>query len=347
MQRRYLVSLALLLSLVSNLFADKRGQSLGVKAHRISVTWIEDIGPKGAGNYARWLDHGGLKRYYEIHVPPNYSVRKRTPMVLVMHGGGGNPSQQRWQANMEAVADAKGYIVVYPAGTNPLFRDKLLFWNVGPERKSKKLRAVDDVAFLETVLDDVQKFFSIDPKRVFAAGISNGAHMSYRLASETDRIAAIAPIAGVEALGRYYKPPKRGLPILHFHGTADKWNSWKGGMTSTASGFEQRKLPAVEAHIETWAEANGCQLNLQKAQRVGKAEKRVYDRGRNNAEVVFWVLHGGGHTWPDGRVSRFEQQGGFGKLKLGPGGVGPVNRDINAGELMLEFFDRHPLGHDR
>lgn len=321
--------------------ADERGESLGTRAHRIPIVTIDELTPKGPGDYARWLEHGGLKRYYEVHTPPNYSKSVAAPLVLCLHGGGGNPSQQRWQANMETMADEKGLIIVYPAGTNPVFKDKFLFWNAGPKRKHKKLRAVDDVAFLNAVLDDLNQFFTIDTKRVYATGISNGAHMSYRFASETERIAAIAPIAGVEELGRYYQPPKRGLPIIHFHGTADKWNSWEGGMTGDASGFEKRKLPAVETHIQSWVKSNSCQLNPDLAERVGDAERRVYDGGRDGSEVVFWILHDGGHTWPGGRVSRFEKKGGIGKLKLGPGGVGPVNRDINAGELMLEFFEQH------
>lgn len=335
---RYLFLMLLLLTSVA--FADRPGRSLGLKQYQIPVTWLERPSQQGPGDFARWLKQGALKRYYEVHVPPGYDPTTPSPAILMLHGGGGHPAALRWQANMEPTADKAGYILIYPAGTHPLFKDKVLHWNVGPERKARKLRRVDDVAFLERVLDDASTFFNIDPRRVYATGISNGAHMSYRMACESDRLAAIAPIAGVEQLGRYYQAPERGLPIIHFHGKKDTWNTYEGGMTTDKSGFEPRRLPAVWDHIQAWVEANGCRPNENRHKRVGQAERFVFDGGRDNSEVVFWLLHDGGHTWPGGRVSRAEQTGKLAGVKLGPP-VGKLNRDISAGELMLEFFSRH------
>jgi polyhydroxybutyrate depolymerase len=59
---------------------------------------------------------------------------------------------------------------------------------------------VDDVAFLDALLDDLAGAYRVDPRRVFATGMSNGAMMAYRLASElSERIAAVAPVAGTMA----------------------------------------------------------------------------------------------------------------------------------------------------
>jgi polyhydroxybutyrate depolymerase len=320
--------------------ADRPGQSLGLKQHQIPVTWLQTPASQGPGDYARWLEHGGRKRYYEIHVPPSYHPGSPQPTLLMLHGGGGNPAGLRWQANMEKEADERGYILIYPAGTHHLFKDKGLFWNVGPKRKNAEMNGVDDVAFLEAVLDDAAGFFDLDPKRVYATGISNGAHMSYRMACESDRVAAIAPIAGVEKLGKYYQAPQRGVPIIHFHGKDDLWNTYNGGPTSNKSGFESRALPGLEEHIQDWVKANGCQINTSRGQRVGEAERIVYDKGKNGSEVIVWILHDGGHTWPSGRVSEAESSGMILGVKIGPS-VGKVNQDISAAEEMLDFFDRH------
>lgn len=336
-----LLTCAFLLLLVTLASADRSGHSPGLKKFRIPLTWLDSPASQGPGDYGRFLRHGGLRRYYEVHVPPDYVPGSPRPLLLVLHGGGGNPAAMRWQANMEAEADAHGYILVYPAGTHHLFWDKFLFWNVGPKRKNPKRGKVDDVAFLEQVIDDVSQFFAVDERRIYSTGISNGSHMSYRLACESERIAAIAPVAGQEELGRYYQAPKRGLPIIHFHGAQDRWAHFEGGATG-ASGFVSRILPPVRDFIRVWAQTNQCTLNPAKALRVGQAERIVYDSGRDGSEVVFWLLHDGGHTWPSGRATPLEKSGKLGKYRIGPG-VGHINNDISAGKLMLEFFDRHKL----
>ena len=51
--------------------------------------------------------------------------------------------------------------------------------------------------------------------------MSNGGMMCYRLAAElSDRIAAIAPVAGTMAIAE--AKPNRPVPVMHFHGTADR-----------------------------------------------------------------------------------------------------------------------------
>jgi len=139
-----------------------------------------------------------MKRYYTLHVPPSYHGKRPFPVVLNFHGGGGNPKTQRHISRMDASADRHGFIVVYPQGTNK--KNKLIkgyTWNAGGCCGWAQENKVDDVAFTEALLDSLQADFSIDKKRVYATGISNGAIMSFRLACEmSDRIAAIAPIAG-------------------------------------------------------------------------------------------------------------------------------------------------------
>ena len=119
----------------------------------------------------------------------------------------------RWSGLSEK-SDRSGFVVVYPngTGTTSLF----LYWDAGGVRG----RPSDDVGYVAKLLDDLATVVNVDSRRVYATGMSNGAMMCYRLASElSDRIAAIAPVAGTMAIETCR--PGRPVPVLHFHGTKD------------------------------------------------------------------------------------------------------------------------------
>ena len=148
--------------------------------------------PFGPGDHTRTFTVDGILRTYLAHVPPGYVEGKPTPVVLALHGAAMNGLMMVGFTGLDATADKAGFIVVYPSGTGVgPFRT----WNAGgfPGGSNK----TDDVTFLGKVLDDVTALATVDTKRVFACGMSNGGMMSYRLAAEmSDRIAAIAPVAG-------------------------------------------------------------------------------------------------------------------------------------------------------
>lgn len=331
--------------------ADHLGKTLGPpggfidRDYRIDVTWIDPAAPaaadgapsadagRGPGDYARMLSHGGWDRHYEVHVPPGYRPGSPAPVVMVLHGGGGFPSAVRYQSGMDAVADREGFLVVYPAGTGYWYEDRLLHWNAGGVFKNKAQQSVDDVAFLTTVLDDVASMFTIDPTRVYATGISNGAHMCYRLASEaSDRFAAIGPIAGQRTVGQLVGKPPRPVPLIHFHGKQDTWAPFDGGTSGSFSAFEPYQFPPVEQAIASWVAFNRCDPKPSEKV-IGEATCLNYSAGPGGAEVELWVLANGGHTWPGGKRTKAEERGG----------VGEVNHDIDASQEMWSFFQRQRL----
>ena len=141
------------------------------------------------------------ERIYLVHVPKSYDDAKPTPVVLAFHGGGSNAEQMVRFCGLNGKADEAGFIVVYPNGTG-LF-PRTLTWNGGNCCGYAMRNKVDDVAFVRALLDDLAKVARIDNKRVYATGMSNGAIISYRSASElSDRLpswfdAAMGPwIAG-------------------------------------------------------------------------------------------------------------------------------------------------------
>lgn len=285
----------------------------------------ETLGP---GNYDRTILVGDMERFYSLHVPPSYDEGLPTPVVLNFHGGGGNPETQRHASAMDETSDRAGFIVVYPQGTGRAWRLRSGFtWNAGTCCGWAQQNNIDDVGFTLALLDDLSKILSVDSKRVYATGISNGAMMCYRLACElSDRIAAIAPVAGPMQMPECN--PARAVPVMHFHGTEDVFAPMRGGEGQLPGQF----LKSVDETLNFWLKRAGLEGVKPEILRRGNAVGEYYGPGRDGHEVALWRVEGGGHTWPGGR---------FGLLK--ERALGQMTMDISASDLMWEFFKRHAL----
>ena len=277
----------------------------------------------------RVLTVGGVERSYLVHVPAKLDVAKPAPVVLAFHGGGADARKMEEFSGLNQKADEAGFIVVYPNGTGRFKR--VLTFNGGNCCGYAKDRGIDDVEFTRRLLDDLATQVNIDPKRVFATGMSNGAIMAYRLGSElSDRIAAIAPVGG--PMGTESVHPKRPVSVIHFHGTEDSFAPFAGGRSKWSS---KTDFYSVHHSIQAWVEANGCRREPVVAQLPDTFEdgttvtRKTFGPGRNGAEVILIEIAGGGHTWP-GR----EPHRRF---------LGKSTRDISANDLMWEFFKRHPM----
>lgn len=281
------------------------------------------------GDHSRSVKADGGERSYVVHVPPQYDPAAPMPVVLAFHGGGANADNMVAFSGLNEKADQAGFIVVYPEGSGRLAR--MLTFNAGNCCGQAAARSIDDVALTRLVLDDLEGIANVDRRRVFATGMSNGAMMCYRLASElSDRIAAIAPVAG--PMGMKDCRPGRAVSVMHFHGDADEFAPFKGGRGRGPSGTD---FFSVQHSIDAWVAANGCQpapqtTPLPDRANDGTAVKEIrYGSGRDGAEVVLVVIEGGGHTWP-GRESRLRA-------------LGASTRDISANDMMWAFFQQHPL----
>lgn len=285
----------------------------------------------GPGDYIRTLRSGGRNRMYEVHVPRGYAGGP-VPAVIVYHGGGDQPTLVRAQSGMDAVSDANGFIVLYPYGTGPVGDDTLLTWNAGGGAIGYAFEHnVNDVGFSEDMLDDVSRFFCIDPRRVYAAGLSNGAQMAYRIAcSLSERIAAIGAVSGT--MPSIDCVPPRAVPVIHFHGTDDRYAPYDGGVgPDGTTGFVH---VSVEEDVSFWLGRDGCTPVVTESWRAGDAELTAYEQCEEGAAVVLVTLHGGGHAWPGGSL-------------VCETALGPMNEDISASEMMWDFFAAHPLPEGR
>jgi polyhydroxybutyrate depolymerase len=230
---------------------------------------------------------------------------------------------------MSDKSDQAGFVAVYPNGTG--VGDTMLTFNAWAAATPGAYGRPDDVAFTARLLDDLGTAMKIDPKRVFATGMSNGGIMSYLLASElSDRIAAIAPVGG--PMGTETCKPKRPVSVIHFHGTDDEHAPFKGGKGKGPSGTD---FYSVDHSIQAWVKANACDkepvvTKLPDTAKDGTTiTRKTYGGGKDGSEVVLVVIEGGGHTWP-GQEPR---------LKM----LGKSTKNISANDLMWEFFEKHPM----
>jgi polyhydroxybutyrate depolymerase len=276
------------------------------------------------GDHTRKLTVDGKDRSYYVHVPPSYKADVATPVVLCFHGAWMNGPLMAVFCGMNRKADAAGFIVVYPNGTGP--NDTTLFFNAFEDRNNR----VDDVKFTAKILDDVEASANVDPKRVFATGMSNGGFMCYKLAAEmSERIAAIAPVAGTMAIADAH--PKRPVPVLHVHGTADNIVPYDGPNTETGRLLH---FSSVDHTIAAWVKLDGCEktptvTELSPVVEDGTSvEVKTFGGGKDGAEVVVYAVKNGGHTWPGRPALAF---------------LGNASRNLNANDVIWEFFEKHPM----
>ena len=264
------------------------------------------------GDLDETLSIQGVARTYRVHVPPGTTGSDPKTLVFVFHGFTETPAQIADISRMSAKADQQGFLVVYPLGlgTN---------WNAGTCCGSST-GTVDDVGFFDAMVNSIGAKHCIDPKRVFATGLSNGAMFAHRLACErAATVAAISPVAGPNMVASC--APTRPVPVLEFHGTADPVVPFAGGGVSLAA--------PVQTTIAAWEATDGC---------TDSVAKTVYAKGdvtcaaksmcAGGAVVELCTIQDGGHQWPGGTSA-----GLYGKLST----------DIDASAAMLAFFQAHPM----
>ncbi len=200
----------------------------------------------------RTLTVGGLNRTYLVHVPEGHDPKTPMPAILALHGATMNGPMMAWFSGLNRKADEAGFVAVYPNGTG---RFSSFTWNGGNCCGSAMQNNVDDVAFIDALLDDLMGSYHVDTRRIYATGISNGAVMAYRLASElSDRIAAICPVSG--SMGAEISQPERPVSILHFHGTLDEYIPFLGGKGKKS--ITGTHYWPVDHSIGAWVNSNGC-----------------------------------------------------------------------------------------
>jgi polyhydroxybutyrate depolymerase len=232
-------------------------------------------------------------------------------------------------SGLSETADERGFVVVYPAGTGII--DAARTFNGGNCCGRAKRLEVDEIAFVTAILNELPRLLAVDPRRIYATGMSNGALMAYLVADKlSQRIAAIAPVAG--PMGLETCTPTSPVSVIHFHGVADDFVPFHGGVGKKS--ISKTNFFSVAHSLAAWVAANGCDTSPLVEELPPRVEdgthvtRHTYRNARSGAEVVLYEIHGMGHTWP-GRESRYSA-------------LGRVTQNVDANEVMWEFFTRHP-----
>ncbi|MCP4659604.1 MAG: hypothetical protein GY856_29735 [bacterium] len=263
----------------------------------------------------------GEKREYLLYVPKSYDSTRPTPLVISMHGGGGWPVLQRDLSRWNRLADSHGFIVAYPSGLEVTGTRS---WRV--MRRGTGL--TKDVRFISDLIDDLEKAYNIDPTRIYANGLSNGGGMAFVLSCTlSDRIAAVGMVAAAQMLPWSWCTDHRPVPMVAFHGTADSIVPYEGGTTLV---FPDGSFPDVSQWTANWARRNRCGPDAVESAVAADVTRRDYTDCADDAAVVLFTIHGGGHTWPGGEP-------------LPEWFLGATSRSVDATRQMWAFFQEHWL----
>ena len=300
-----------------------------------------------------WMIAGkGLRciRFYQIHVPTGYDGSEPVPLVVALHGSTGtgryfNPAHIIWfykdtffenYTDFSEKADIENFIVVYPKALlfySPEFMFHLFAYNVPvyPDSWYKGRNLIDDIGFIDDLIDKIQSEYNINSDMVYLAGLSNGADMVYSLGCLlSNKISAISVIAGEIAKKdkddeefSYPPDPENPMPVIVFHGTGDTSVPWEGDEWGCG----------VDPSIQFWVEQNSCNPDPEIFEsESGKIIRYIYSNGLDGSEVVLYKSVNGTHCWPG---NDFESVPGA------PWLVDQI-KEIDATDLIWEFFESHP-----
>ena len=276
--------------------------------------------PAAAGDaVSHTIDVNGVSRTYLLYVPSGQSG-KHLPAFIMMHGSGSSDAGQERYSNFDAFAQAHGLVVMYPNGIDKHWNDGRV---IGHESMA------DDIGFMKAMLAEVTAQGLIDPKRVYAAGISNGGFMAQHMACVMpDALAGIAVIAATLPVDAACPSP-RPMPVIFFHGTADKFVPFNGGPIAPQFGNRGSAISNAQA-VAIWQKRNGCgaaeksQLPAKDDSMTVTVETYSCPVGRGLENVI---VQDGGHTWPGAHqgwlITKF---------------LGPVTDNIDANATMWTFF---------
>ncbi len=232
-----------------------------------------------------------------MHVPPKHPAR--APLLVLLHGYGIDHVRLDQGLGASALADAHGFLLALPDGTVDASGKR--FWNATDACCDFHDVAVDDVAYLDAILDDALARYPVDPARIYVGGYSNGGFMAHRYGCErAERVAGVVSFAGVPWKDAGRCKPSVPLSVLQVHGDADDIVAYSGAAAAAAGGGATRErliqaaYPGARETVAMWARLDGC--GPAETHDDGRDETLHYGGCAGGAAVDLWTRHKGGHV---------------------------------------------------
>jgi polyhydroxybutyrate depolymerase len=279
----------------------------------------------------------GAPRWYLRNVPAAYNGRTPLPVIVDLHGYAEGATVHTQMSALGPYGDLLGFITITPEGSGT----SVPMWNTD-------LKGAD-IAFIGNLLNEIDRTLCVDDRRVYVSGLSNGAFMTSAVAcAYSNRVAAVAPVAGIRDIKGC--APTRAVPVVTFHGTADPYVSYTGGLGAKAldlpaangshktlgqEGLAKTALskgPSVPQITATWAKRNGCSTRAPSEQKLATDVTLLTWDCPHDASVELYRITGGGHAWPGSAFSRAIASA-----------VGKTTFSISADQIIWKFFLAHPL----
>ena len=268
----------------------------------------------------------GVERSYILYVPSSYTAGTPLPLLLVLHGKGGSAEGVAEMTGFSGLAEEQNFIALYPNGLEQQ-------WNFVKDPPGYTRMRQDDVGFLLELVDEITRQYAVDDRRIYVTGFSNGGFMTQRLAcSAPERFAAFASVggAGFGGLDALCQTPS-ALSLMLMHGTKDTVVPW--------SGHTRRRLESVTETFAFWSIYTGCNGDLTETSlpqmTIITSVTLIVAGCPDGNELLLYKIEGGGHNWPGAE--------GFLSSEV----AGNVTMDIQASEVIWEFFSRHSRADDR
>jgi polyhydroxybutyrate depolymerase len=227
---------------------------------------------------------GGLNRTFLVHVPPSYTGQNPVPLVLDIHGLGSNSSQQAGLSGFREKSNEAGFIVAWPQGVGNS-------WNAYGCCGTADFLRIDDPAFLRAVVARISQLGSIDQRRIYVTGLSNGGFMTHRMACEAaDLFAAAAPVSAPLNTTQSTCRPSRPITVVAFHGLNDGIVPYGGGLFQSA-----------QNSLSTWASINVCVSGRTVFELPGPARCETFETCNGGAETGLCSLNSGHIAYTDQR----------------------------------------------
>jgi polyhydroxybutyrate depolymerase len=276
------------------------------------------------------LVHDDYIRNVTYHVPKKLRKRKRS-LVLCLHPGDESPESfaRITRRGFNRLSETNNFILGYPEALNQYWNDARV-----DSISLSHYNEVDDVGFLEKVIDYAIDSFRIDPSQVFVVGLSEGGLMTYRLACEIpEKIKGFATVAASMSLDQLVEcRADTSVSILAINGTRDPVLPYDGGQIMIDE-MEKGSVLPIEDALAFWVKENECEEKFSTKDMANRdtfdetrSEKFTYDNCKDDRSIVLIKVNNGGHTWPGGR--QYEGQKDIGK----------TSRDFDAAVEIWKFF---------